>query len=295
MRYAIVMKPATIPKSVRDIQRRFSGTLGLAARDLKSGDDLFLNADEVFPTASMVKLGILLELFRQAETGELQLDELRTIRKADKTGGSGLLENMAAEVTLSLHDIAVLMNAISDNTATNVLIDRLGIARINEAMREAGMSNTHLFRKIAFTKARKLKYPLFATGTPRDFMTLVSNLYERKLLNRKNTDAMLKIMRIQKNMGNLTRLMSFNPYDNDKLAWVASKTGGITGVRNETGLIHSKDGAHVTAVMTKDCKDEQWTPDNEGTLAVAKVSKAVSDHFAAKHTGSTPRRRTAKA
>jgi beta-lactamase class A len=273
------MQQTPTPAAIRSIQRRFSGTLGVAARNLKTGDELFVNADEVFPTASMVKLGILLELFRQAEAGELQLDELRTVRAADKIGGSGLLENMGAEVTLSLHDIAVLMNAISDNTATNVLIDRLGIERINQAMREAGMTNTHLVRKIAFTPARKLKYPMFATGTPRDFLTLVSNLYERKLLNRKNTGAMLKIMRIQKNMGNLTRFMNFNPYDDLKQAWVASKTGSITGVRNETGLIHTKDGAHVTAVMTKECKDEKWTPDNEGTVTVAKVSKAVADHF----------------
>jgi beta-lactamase class A len=273
------MKKSDVPAAIRRIQRRFSGTLGAAARNLKTGDELFVNADEVFPTASMVKLGILLELFRQSEAGQLQLGEMLTIRKADKTGGSGLIENMGAVVSLSLHDIAVLMNAISDNTATNVLIDRLGIERINQAMREAGMAHTHLFRKIVFTAARNLKYPLFATGTPRDFMTLASNLYERKLLNRKNTDEMLKIMRIQKNMGNLTRFMNFNPYDDDKQAWVASKTGSITGVRNETGVIHTKEGAHVVAVMTKGCTDERWTPDNEGTVAVAKLSKAVADYF----------------
>jgi beta-lactamase class A len=268
-----------VPAIIRGIQRRFSGTLGVAARNLKTGAELFVNADEVFPTASMVKLGILIELFRQAEAGHLELDEMLTIRKADKTGGSGLIENMGEEVRLSLHDIAVLMNAISDNTATNVLIDRLGIERINEAMRDAGMKNTHLFRKIAFTAARKLKYPLFATGTPRDFMTLVSNLYERKLLNRKNTEALLKIMRIQKHMGNLLRFMNFNPYDDDKQAWVASKTGSITGVRNETGIIHTRDSVHVASVMTKGCTDEHWTPDNEGTVAVAQLSKAVADHF----------------
>src|SRR6476659_8887739 len=123
----------------------------------------------------MVKIGILLELFRQKEAGKLELGELVAIRKADKTAGSGLIENMGDEVTLSLHDIAVLMNAISDNTATNVLINRLGIDAINTAMAEAGMSNTHLFRKIVFTTTRKLKYPHFAMGTPRDFMTLMSN------------------------------------------------------------------------------------------------------------------------
>ena len=273
------MATAAVPSAIRRIAKSFSGTLGLAARDFKTGDELFLNADEVFPTASMVKIGILLELFRQKEAGKLELGEMVTIRKADKTAGSGLIENMGEDVTLSLHDIAVLMNAISDNTATNVLIDRLGIGTINMAMAEAGMRNTHLFRKIIFTSARKLRYPHFATGTPRDFMTLMSNLYQRKLLNKQNTEAMLTIMRIQKNMGNLTRYMNFNPFGTDKRSWVASKTGSIDGTRNETGIIHTKDSAHVLSVMTKECKDKQWTPENEATLAVAKISKAVNEAF----------------
>lgn len=273
------MATASVPSAIRRIAKSFSGRLGFAARDLKTGDELFLNADEIFPTASMVKIGILLELFRQKENGKLELGEMVTIRKADKTAGSGLIENMGEEVTLSLHDIAVLMNAISDNTATNILIDRLGIDAINTAMAEAGMSNTHLYRKIVFTSARKLKYPNFATGTPRDFMTLMSNLYQRKLLNKQNTEAMLTIMRIQKNMGNLTRYMNFNPFRNDKQAWVASKTGSIDGTRNETGIIHTKDSVHVVSVMSKACKDKQWTPENEATLTVAKISKAVNEAF----------------
>jgi beta-lactamase class A len=273
------MATTSVPASLRRIARGFSGSIGFAARDLKSGAELFLNADEVFPTASMVKIGILLELFRQKEAGKLELGEMLIIHKADKTAGSGLIENMGEEVTLSLHDIAVLMNAISDNSATNVLIDRLGIDAINAAMQEAGMNNTHLFRKIAFTSGRKLKYPFFATGTPRDFLTLMANLYARKLLNKQNTDAMLTIMRIQKNMGNLTRYMNFNPFGNDKQAWVASKTGSITGTRNETGIIHTKDSAHIVSVMSKDCTDERWTPDNEATVAVAKISKAVDKAF----------------
>ena len=171
------MPKQAIPAALRRIEKSFSGKLGVAARNLKTGDEILLNADEVFPTASMVKIGILLELFRQKETGKLALSELRTVSKADKTAGSGLLENMGEEVTLSLHDLAVLMNAISDNTATNVLIDRLGIENINTAMREAGMKKTQLYRKIVFTSTRKLKYPQFATGTPRDFMTLICNLY----------------------------------------------------------------------------------------------------------------------
>jgi len=268
-----------VPAAIRRIARNSSGTLGLAARDLKTGREVLLNADVVFPTASMIKIAILLELFRQREVGRLKLDETLTVRKSHKTAGSGLIENMGDEVTLSLHDLAVLMNAISDNTATNVLIDRLGIAKINRAIRDAGMTQTRLYRKIAFDKRRRLKYPYFATGTPRDFMTLMTNLYEGRLLNETNTQEMLAIMRVQKYMGNLTRYLRFNPYARASQDWVASKTGSILGVRNETGIIHTRRGAHVISVMTKGCKDKKWTPDNEGTLAVAKVSRAINRYF----------------
>jgi beta-lactamase class A len=273
------MPKANLTLAIQRLAKKFSGTFGVAAHDCATGAEIFYNADVVFPTASMVKLGILLELFRQREANQLSLDEQLTVHKADKTSGSGLLENMSDEVTLSLHDLAVLMNAISDNTATNVLIERLGIVNINRAMQEAGMSHTTLFRKIVFAGNRKLKYPNFATGTPRDFMTLLLNLYEGKLLNKQHTKAMLTIMRIQKNMGNLVRYVKFNPYGDDKQAWVASKTGSITGARNESGIVHTAHGAHIVAVMSKECKDEQWTPDNEGTVLVATVSKLIYDEW----------------
>ncbi|MBI5876156.1 MAG: serine hydrolase [Chloroflexi bacterium] len=267
------------PAAIRRIADGFSGTLGVAAHNIKTGEQIFHNADVIYPTASMVKIGILLELFRQREAGKLALDDMLTIGKQDKTGGSGLIENMGEKVPLSLYNIAVLMNAISDNTATNVLIGHLGKDAINRAMRDAGMTKTVLNEKIAFTPARKLKNARFAVGTPRDFMTLMINLHEGRLLNAENTADMLTIMKIQKNMGNLTRYMEFNPYGRDDKSWVASKTGGITGVRNETGIIHTKRGAHIVSVMTKACKDGKWTPDNEGTVAVAKMSKAVNDYF----------------
>lgn len=264
--------------SIRRIARNFSGKLGVAARNLKTGEEVFFNAGIVFPTASMIKIAILLELFRRRQSGDLELDELLAVRRADKTAGSGLLENMDDGAALSLHDLAVLMNAISDNTATNMLIDRLGIRRINRAAQEAGMTRTTLFRKIIFTQ-RKLKYPYFATGTPRDFATLMANLHAGRLLDAANTQAMLDIMRVQKYMGNLRRYIPFNPWAAGEADWVASKTGSIDGVRNETGIIHTRRGAHVVSIMTKGCKDKRWTPDNEGTLIVAQTSRAIYEHF----------------
>ena len=90
---------------------------------------------------------------------------------------------------------------------------------------------------------------------------------------------MLAIMKVQKQMGNLTRYLDFNPGGRDKQAWVASKTGGVKGVRTECGIVHDRRGAHIIAVMTKGCPDLRWTPDNEGVTAIARISAAVYRHF----------------
>ncbi|MCA1553055.1 MAG: class A beta-lactamase-related serine hydrolase, partial [Chloroflexi bacterium] len=180
--------------------------------------------------------------------------------------------------TLNLRNLAVLMMSISDNSATNALVERLGIENINGAMRAAGMTNSHLHRKIKMKLPDKPKHPFFATGTPRDYMGLMCNLYEGRLLNKRNTKAVLDLMRVQSYMGTLWRYLDFNP-DGDKDEWVASKNGYSSGVRSEAGIVHTNRGAYAICVMGKDIKDKAWTQDNEGTLAIARVSKAVRDHF----------------
>ncbi len=269
---------AHVPASIRRIVDKFSGTLGVAARDLKLGKEVLLNADKVFPTASMAKIPILLELYRQHEVGALSLGEMLTVRKKDKVGGSGVIVYLDDDVPFSLHDLAVLMMSVSDNTATNVLMDRLGISNINRLMRDSGMTNSHLHRKIKMKLPDKPRHPFFGTGTPRDYMTLMVNLYEGRMLNKRNTKAVLDLMRVQSYMGTLWRYLDFDS-NGHKEEWVASKNGYSSGIRTEAGIVHSKRGAYAICVMGKDIKDKAWTQDNEGTLAIASVSKAVRDYF----------------
>ena len=177
------MKRAALPASIRRIARRFSGTLGLSARELATGREITLNADEVFPTASMAKIPILLELYRQHQSQGLSLAKMVTVRKPVKVGGSGVIVYMD-EVRLSLHDLAVLMMTVSDNTATNVLMQGLGIANINRMMQDAGLTNTRLHRKIRMKLPDKPKHPFFAisaadgsytiTGVPPGKYTVVA-------------------------------------------------------------------------------------------------------------------------
>ena len=168
----------------------------------------------------------------------------------------------ALDSGLSLHDLAVLMMTVSDNTATNVLMERLGIAKINQMMYDAGMANSRLHRKIRMTLPEKPKHPFFATGTPRDYMRMMAGLYAGDLLNKRNTKAVIGLMRVQSYMGTLWRYLDFDPAG-DADEWVASKNGYSSGIRTEAGIVHTKRGAYAICVMGKDIQDKAWTPDNE--------------------------------
>jgi len=182
------------------------------------------------------------------------------------------------EVRLSLHDLAVLMMTVSGNTATNVLMQGLGLANINRMMQDSGLTNTRLHRKIRMKLPDKPRHPFFATGTPRDYMRLMAALYAGDLLDKRNTKAVIGLMRVQSYMGTRCRYLDFDPAGH-RNEWVASKNGYSSGIRTEAGIVHTKRGAYAICVMGKDIQDKAWTLDNEGTLAIASVSQAVHDTF----------------
>src|SRR5207248_8409744 len=140
-----------------------------------TGEEIRVNDTAAFPTASMIKILIRFELVRQCAKGQAHLWERMTLRDEDKTLGSGLLAAFDAGANLTLHDLAVMMMAISDNTATNLLIDRLGQYAINQAARDAGMLDTELRNKIDFEKIRA-SHDNLAVSTPRDFVIFLSAL-----------------------------------------------------------------------------------------------------------------------
>src|SRR5262245_1510782 len=174
----------TVPTLQGDIEKLgegFSGLAGIAACNLTTGDAVEVNDRESFPTASMIKIQVLFELIRQVERGNAQLWERVTLRESDRTLGSGLLVNLDEGLNPTLRDLAVLMMAISDNTATNLLIDRLGIGAINQAIRDAGMRDTELRGRIDFDRIRESNDNL-AVSTPRDFSDFLTALWRGELL-----------------------------------------------------------------------------------------------------------------
>lgn len=263
---------------IEALAAEFPGVAGVAAEHLTTGARVAVGDRVVFPTASMIKIFVLYELLRQHERGDASLDERITLRDRDRTLGSGLLVACDEGLNPTLRDLALWMMAISDNTATNLLIDRLGIYAINAAIREAGLRQTELRNRIDFDLIRQSNDNL-AVGTPRDFCDFLVRLWRGEILSAGSVQTMLAIMRVQKYIEPFRRFLPYNPYAEEfgerQDLWIASKTGSLKGMRGQAGLFGTPKGVYALAVMTKDCPDPTPTIDHPGARFLSEVSRLV--------------------
>ncbi|MBM3459702.1 MAG: serine hydrolase, partial [Armatimonadetes bacterium] len=184
---------AVLYTEIKARAEQFPGRAGVAALHLETGEAVEVNADGLFPTASMIKTLILFELVRQCAKGAAQMWERITLRARDRTLGSGLLQDLDEGLSPTLRDLAVLMMAISDNTATNMLLDRLSLHAVNEACRDAGMYDTELRGRVDFDRIRESPENLAIT-TPADFCRFFAALYRGELIPPAQVEQMLGIM-----------------------------------------------------------------------------------------------------
>lgn len=139
---------------LEQITAHTQGAMGLVALDLTSGERFAINENVVFPQASAIKIAILMEVYKQAEAGKFKLTDTRRVEKQDKTGGSGVLVQLGdGTVQLSIYDLCVLMILVSDNTATNMLIDLVGMENINRTLEGLGLKHTRVRRRMLDTAA----------------------------------------------------------------------------------------------------------------------------------------------
>src|SRR5215475_1337804 len=178
---------------IHDVDRNLDGVLGLAVKDITSGEEFFIHGDEVMPQASSIKITVLANLYLQAQAGKLKLSDEYVVRKEDLVPGSDIMLGLTPGVTrLTLRDLATMMIAVSDNSATNVLIDRLGVDNVNAMLENLGLHATRLRRKMMDLKAAGEGRE--NVSTPREMMTLLETLYRGKLLNKELTDDYIKVL-----------------------------------------------------------------------------------------------------
>jgi beta-lactamase class A len=239
---------------VHDITDKFDGVIGIAILDLTDGRTFSLNADRVFPTASSIKIAVLLELYRQDQEtrsgakGKARLDDTYTFDPKDLVEDSRIMAGLTAGVThLTNRDLAQFMVAVSDNAAANVLMDRVGKDNVNAMLRGLGLSKTMLRRKmIDIVAARKGDENV---ATPEEMVRLLEAIYKDKVLTKESTAALMKQLSTLK-QSYITRLLP-------ESVQVANKPGELGAVRTDSGIVFAANRPFAISVMTAYDRDEQ--------------------------------------
>lgn len=202
--------------------------------------------DEVFLSASTIKIAIMIELFRQIDAGKLSLSDTYALTDADKVPGSGVLQELHAGLEMTLRDVCYLMISISDNPATNILINHVGMENVNATMRSLGVEKSVLGRPMRGRIALEGEQENLAT--PAEFVTMVNAILEGTAASANSCMQMMEMLQLQSNNRRIGRFVP------EGTVW-GSKTGSYTTVVNDAGFVATPDGPLVVAVYTEDVPD----------------------------------------
>jgi beta-lactamase class A len=250
-----------LESTIHDVDQHLDGVMGLAIEDLKTGDQFFLHENEVFAQASSIKIAVLANMYLQAQQGKLKLTDLYTVQSSDLVPDSDIMGGLTPGVTrITLRDLATMMVAVSDNSATNVLIDHVGMENVNAMLDSLGLTHTRLRRKMMDLEAAKQGRENIST--PREMMTLLEAIYRGKLLDKESTEDFFKVLSTNKD--------SWIPRDLPPGLKIANKPGSLEGVRNDSGIVFVEGRPYVICVMTAFLTNER-----DGEQAITKISLAA--------------------
>jgi len=248
-------------ESIGTIVRETDAVVGVAILDLTDQRAFYLNADAIYPTASTIKIAVLAELYRQHERGSgAKLGDLYTDNAKDGVGTEGILQAMSAGVSrITNRDLALLMVSLSDNSATNVLIDRVGMDNVNAWLAQIGLERTRLRRHMLDVKAAQEGRE--NTSTPRELVTLLRAIHEGRVFGKATTEEFFKMLATEKSSYIPRRL----PVD----LMIANKPGSLDAVRNDAGIIFVPGRPFAIAVMTTFAADGLEAEESIGRIAYA--------------------------
>lgn len=286
---------------INNATKNFEGTLGVSVKDLSSGVGASVNGDELFPMASVFKVPIILEFYRQIESGTLNLGEKVILLEKNKVPGSGILKELSEGLEITFRDLLELMMILSDNTATDLVVERVGMENVNKTLRELGLKKTRIVvdcKDILFDlvgldtfpdeektldqfndKARE--NPLGGTWslgeeknnvtTPDEMLYLLELIVQGKAASRESSDAILETMaKCQTGIYRISKYLPGQEID------FSHKTGSLPGIRNDAGIVtHRKTGrSYILCCFTKNSKDVYSAEET-----IARISEVVYDHF----------------
>lgn len=234
-----------LKKRIMECIESIDGTIGIIVKNIENDEVVKINEEVVFPSASVIKLPILWELFKKIDQCDVKLDDVIVLEDDYKVGGFGVLKEMHAGIPLTIEDIATLMIILSDNTATNILIEMLKLKNINETTGNLGMHNTVLQRKMMDFEAKKQGLDNYTS--PEDILKIYEDMLNSSELSEESRGKMIEILLKQQCNNKLPAGMPTE-------VRFAHKTGDLPGVEHDTGILFSKKGPVIIVVLTKDLK-----------------------------------------
>jgi beta-lactamase class A len=270
--------PSPLAERLTALARAHKGRVAIACKNLQTGELFLYHADEVMPTASLIKFPILLEVYMEVKEGKLKLSDRVTLRDKDKVPGSGILTyHFSDGATFPLRDAVRLMIAYSDNTATNLVLARTGIPAVNQRMQAWGYPNTRLNAQVfradttSVDPARSKKYGLGST-TAREMIGLLEKLHKGELVSPAACREMIAHLKQCQDKDMFPRFLP------DTVA-VAHKNGAVSHCKTDAGLLYLPGGPVALCVLTADNDDRRWTRDNAGSLLCARIAQAVHEYY----------------
>jgi beta-lactamase class A len=268
---------STLESRLMPIIEAHKGKVAVAVKHLGSGESFHYHGDQVMPTASLCKFPAMIEVYRQAAAKQVDLDAFITLKKADKVTGSGVLNYHFSDGSrFKLRDAVRLMIAFSDNTATNLVLDAIGIGATAATMEKMGYPNTKIHSKVFKQKTsvfpeRSKQYGLGST-TADEMIRLCEAVYRKEILTPAACEEMLEHLRACEDRDKFPKLLPPGTK-------VAFKTGSLADTRTAAGIIEWPGGPVAVCVLSYDNEDKRWVPDNAGNRLCAEVARAVYDHF----------------
>lgn len=254
-----------LKNKLENLIKDFEGVAGIIVKDLDNKEEYSIKPEEIHRSASIIKNCILWELFNQANKSQLNLEEKIVVKKEDMVGGCGILKEFNEGLELTLKEVATFMIIQSDNTATNILIDRLGMDNINKSMEDLGLKDTSLNRKMMDTKAVEKGIDNYTSS--RDMALLLEIILDTKLISEELKLEMLDILKRQ-------QLKDLIPATFPEDIVFAHKTGGLSDIDHDVGILMLEDKNIIIVSMLKDVKNKY-----NAKILQNQIGKAILDNF----------------
>ena len=282
---AFVASSLAFAGPIEDRIASFKGSVYAFARNLETGKTWALRPDERVRTASTIKLPVMVALFSSVEKGKVKWTDELTLRPEDKVSGSGILREFSDNVKLPIRDVMRLMIVLSDNTATNLILDRIGADAVNVEMDRFGLKNTRSNRKVrgdgndlkaptGWSEAGKLpenqKFGL-GVSTPREMVTLLELIEKGQVVSPAASKEMIAVMKRQQDNDCIRRRMQEWP--------IANKTGALGALRSDVGIVYSPKGRVAIAITCDDIPEVNYGPNNPGALLIADIARMLVEQL----------------